>query len=161
RGRRAARSTGLAGDARALAEIARAPRGWDVAAYWQAMPTRRQPLRLALALCGVVLLLGGIWLGGHPDELPRFARTLHVAARARLKPGDVIVAVNGRKLAGLPAEAAATLIKGPPGTNVTLAVREQRAGRTLARTVLITRALISEPVVSSAVRTDRGIKLGI
>jgi carboxyl-terminal processing protease len=44
---------------------------------------------------------------------------------------------------------------------VTLAVRERRAGRTLTRTVLVTRALVSEPVVDSQMRTLRGIKLGV
>jgi carboxyl-terminal processing protease len=202
---------------------------------------------VVLALWGLVLLLAGVWLGGHPEELPGFARSLFVsdrqtrvvdeainriasdyyrpvgkrrladasiagavaslddrfshyltprefqefnqpprftgigvavgpnrsglliarvfnsspAARAKLMPGDVIEAVNGRKLAGVSPEAAAKLIKGPPGTDVRLGVRERRAGRTLSRTVLITRALISEPVVDSALRTVRGIKLGV
>jgi carboxyl-terminal processing protease len=203
--------------------------------------------RVILAVCAVIVLVGGIWLGGHPERLPGFARSLFVAdrqtrvvdeainrishdyyrpvgksrladasiagavaslkdrfshyltakefqefnqpprftgigvavdpsrgglliarvfesspaAQARLMAGDVILAVNGRKLAGLSAEAAATLIKGPPGTNVRLAVREHRSGRTLARTVMITRALISEPVVDSAMRSVHGVKLGI
>jgi len=202
---------------------------------------------VVLALGGLILLLAGMWLGGHPEELPGFVRSLFVsdhqtrvvdeainriasdyyrpvpkrrladasiagavtslgdrfshylsareyrefnqpprftgigvavdpnrnglliarvfnsspAARARLMPGDVIVAVNGRELAGVSPEAAAKLIKGPPGTDVRLAVRERRAGRTVARTVLITRALISEPVVDSTLRTVRGIKLGV
>jgi carboxyl-terminal processing protease len=211
------------------------------------MSSRRQTLRLLLALSAPVLLLVGIWLGGHPEELPGFARSTFVAdhdtrvvneainriardyyrgiskrrladasiagavaslgdrfshyltareysefnqpphfagigvevdpgrtplvilrvfssspaARAQLAPGDAIVAVNGRALAGLPAERATALIKGPPGTDVTLAVRERRAGRTLTRTVLVTRALVSEPVVDSAMRTVHGVKLGV
>jgi carboxyl-terminal processing protease len=83
------------------------------------------------------------------------------AARARLMAGDVIVAVNGRKLAGLSESTAAALIKGPPGTDVRLGVRERRAGRTRARTLLITRALITEPVVDSTMRSVQGIKLGV
>lgn len=212
-----------------------------------AMSQLRISARVILAVCAVIVLLGGIWLGGHPERLPGFARSLFVAdhqtrvvdeainrishdyyrpvgkasladasiagavaslkdrfshyltakefqefnqpprftgigvavdpsrgglliarvfesspaAQARLMAGDVIVAVNGRKLAGLSAEAAATLIKGPPGTDVRLAVREHRAGRTLARTVMITRALISEPVVDSAMRSVHGVKLGV
>jgi carboxyl-terminal processing protease len=211
------------------------------------MPLRRQSLRPLLALSALVLLLVGIWLGGHPEELPGFARSLFVAdhdtrvvdeaisriardyyrgvskkrladasiagavaslgdrfshyqtakeygefnqpprftgigvevdanrtplvilrvfssspaARAQLAAGDAIVAVNGRALAGLPADRATTLIKGPPGTDVKLAVRERRAGRTRTRTVLVTRALVSEPVVDSQMRTLRGIKLGV
>src|SRR5947209_840552 len=201
------------------------------------MPARsRGMMRALLALSLPLLLLAGIWLGGHPEDLPGFAREVFVAdhdtrvvdeainriardyyrhvnkqslanasiagavaslrdrfshylspreyqefnappsftgigvavdpdrhglliarvfdsspaARARLKAGDVIVAVNGRKLAGLSAERAAKLIKGPPGTDVRLRVREHRRGRTLALTLLITRALISEPVVDSS-----------
>ena len=195
----------------------------------------------------MVLLLAGIWLGGHPEELPGFARSLFVAdrqtrvvdeainritsdyyrpvakqrladasvagavaslgdrfshyltaheyqefnqpprftgigvavnpdrsglliarvfdsspaARASLMAGDVIVEVNRRKLAGLSAEASASLIKGPPGTDVELGVRERRGRRTYARSVRITRALISEPVVDSETPTVRGVKLGV
>ena len=44
------------------------------------------------------------------------------AMRAGLKAGEVIVAVNGRSLAGLSADAATSLIKGPPGTEVVLGI---------------------------------------
>jgi len=209
------------------------------------MSARRQPFR-AVLLLSLALLIVGLWLGGHPDDLPGFARTLFVAdhetrvideaidriahdyyrpvskkhladaslagavaslgdrfshylspreyaefnqpprftgigvqvdtnrsglliarvfdsspaARAKLMAGDVIVAVNGRRLAGLSADAAAALIKGPPGTNVRLGVRERRAGHTLGRTLVITRAMISEPVVDSGMRTVRGTRAG-
>jgi carboxyl-terminal processing protease len=200
-----------------------------------------------LALWALILLLAGMWLGGHPEDLPDFARSLFVAdhqtrvvgealdriasdyyrpvakqrladasiagavaslgdrfshyltpkefgefnqpprftgigveidpnrtplviarvfdaspaARAKLMVGDLIVAVNGRNLAGLSVVAAVALVKGPPGTAVQLGVREHRAGRTLARTLVITRALVSEPVVDSATRKVRGIEAGI
>jgi carboxyl-terminal processing protease len=210
------------------------------------MSARRQQFR-AVLLLSLPLLIVGLWLGGHPEDLPGFARTLFVAdhetrvideaidriardyyrpvskkhladaslagavaslgdrfshylsprefaefnqpprftgigvqvdasrggllvarvfnsspaARAKLMAGDVIVAVNGRRLAGLSADAAAALIKGPPGTDVRLGVRERRAGHTLARTLVITRAMISEPVVDSGMRTVRGTRAGI
>jgi carboxyl-terminal processing protease len=215
-------------------------------------PRRRQSLadrRLlaALALALPVLLVAGIWLGGHPEDLPGFARSAFVsdhatrvvdeaidrissdyyrpiakgrladasiagaiaslgdrfshyltprefrefnqppsftgigvavgpdrlglliarvfdaspAAHASLRPGDVIVAVNGRALAGVSADAAAALIKGPPGTDVELTIRERRAGHTIMRRVKITRATISEPVVASDTRTVQGVKLGV
>jgi carboxyl-terminal processing protease len=194
-----------------------------------------------------VLLVGGIWLGGHPQDLPGFARNAFVsehsgrivdeaierissdyyrpvtrgslsdasisgvvaslgdrfshylspkefrefnsppsftgigvavgperrglliarvfdsspAARAGLKAGEVIVAVNGRMLAGLSADAATTLIKGLPGTDVQLGVQQGRAGHTATRTVKITRATISEPVVASTIRTVHGVKIGV
>ena len=83
------------------------------------------------------------------------------AARAMLKAGEEIVMVNGRTLAGLSADAAAALIKGPPGTDVELRVRERRTGHTIAHVVKITRATISEPVVASATHTLHGVKLGV
>ncbi len=212
------------------------------------MSSRRQkPLIAALAVALPVLLILGIWLGGHPEDLPAFARSAFVsdhatrvvdeainriasdyyrpvakgrladasiagavaslddrfshyltpkeyrefnqppsftgigvavdpsrgglliarvfdsspAARAMLKTGDLIVTVNGRSLSGLSADAAAALIKGPPGTDVELRVRERHAGHTIAHTVKITRATISEPVVASATRTIHGAKLGV
>jgi carboxyl-terminal processing protease len=100
------------------------------------------------------------------------------AAQAGLKPEELILAVNNRRLAGLPEAKAAALVKGPPDTTVTLSV--QRAGGVAQhaaggtqhaggggsahpqpRTVTVTRATISEPVVASATRTVHGIKLGI
>jgi carboxyl-terminal processing protease len=86
------------------------------------------------------------------------------AARAGLQGGEVIVAVNGRKLAGLSADAATALIKGLPGSDVELGI--ESSGRAHAKhgvrhTVRITRAVISEPVVASAMRTVHGVKLGV
>ncbi|HEY2766638.1 MAG TPA: S41 family peptidase [Solirubrobacteraceae bacterium] len=207
----------------------------------------RQSVFAALALVGVVLLLGGVWLGGHPEDLPGFARRAFVAshntrvvnealqrmaqdyyrplsesklanasiagavgslgdrfshyltpsevhsfgqpasftgigvevapsprglrlthvfdsspaARAGLHTDDLIVAVNGRSLAGLSETAAAALVKGPPDTNVTLRVSQNLGGHTAIRTVRLTRATISEPVVASATRLAHGVKLGV
>jgi carboxyl-terminal processing protease len=207
----------------------------------------RTQLRVLASLVGLALLVLGLWLGGHPGDLPGFARSLFVsdhetrvvdeainriasdyyrplakshladssiagavaslndrfshyltakefgefnqpprftgigvavdpnrsglliarvfdsspAKRASLHTGDLIVAVNGRSLAGLSPQTASDLIKGPPGTDVQLGVREHRGGHTLSRTLRITRALISEPVVDSATRTVAGKRLGV
>ncbi len=86
------------------------------------------------------------------------------AQRAGLKSGEVIVAVNGRKLEGLSTEAAAALIKGEPGTTVALKIERpgvRRGERSTTRTLHITRATVSEPVVASEMRTVKGIKLGV
>jgi carboxyl-terminal processing protease len=209
------------------------------------MSSRRR-LTYALVAMMPVLLVGGMWWGGHPEDLPSFARSgltahadtravdeaidhiasdyyrpvprgsltnasvagavsslgdrfshylspkefrefdgppsftgigvgvqrakrgleiTHVfdsspAARGGLKAGEAIVAVNGRSIAGLSADASRALIVGPSGTNVTLSI-ERRAGQGHARTVRLTRATISEPVVASATRTVHGVKLGI
>jgi carboxyl-terminal processing protease len=82
------------------------------------------------------------------------------AARAGLQAGEVIVAVNGRKLQGLSADAAISLIKGRPGTDVLLTVTPP-GGHGASRTLRITRATISEPVVASVVRTVHGVRLGV
>jgi carboxyl-terminal processing protease len=217
------------------------------------MPSRRRqppPGFRAVAVLAValpVLLVLGVWLGGHPEELPTFARSAFVAdhetrvvdeaikriasdyyrpvakgrltnssisgavaslqdrfshylsprefrefnqppsftgigvsvspsrlglliarvfdrspaARAGLREGDQIVAVNGRKLAGVAADAAIALIKGPPGTDVKLGIRQRRNGRARENTLTLTRATISEPVVASQTKSVRGMKLGV
>jgi carboxyl-terminal processing protease len=81
------------------------------------------------------------------------------AARAHLKPGEVIVSVNGRSLAGVPEETATSLVKGPPGTQVQLGLRTHGAGPT--RVVRLTRATISEPVVASLTRVVGKVELGV
>ncbi|HTD09943.1 MAG TPA: S41 family peptidase, partial [Solirubrobacteraceae bacterium] len=86
------------------------------------------------------------------------------AARAGLKAGDVIVAVNGRKLAPLSAEAATALIRGLPGTDVKLGIQAPANASAHAgalRNVKITRAVVSEPVVESLTKTVHGLKLGV
>jgi carboxyl-terminal processing protease len=96
------------------------------------------------------------------------------AARAGLGGGDVIVGVNGRKLEGLSTEQDTALIKGLPGTDVTLLVEaparaastsrgvaRAKGARATIRNVKLTRAVVSEPVVASTTKTVRGIKLGV
>jgi carboxyl-terminal processing protease len=109
----------------------------------------------------------GIGVEVNPDA--RGLRIVQVfntspAARAGLKPEDLIVAVNGRSLAGLPEDEATNLVKGPPDTDVTLRVEEGAAhprGHPSTRTVTLTRATISQPVVASITRTVHGIPLGV
>jgi carboxyl-terminal processing protease len=209
------------------------------------MPARRLLTYVLVAMLPI-LLVGGIWWGGHPEDLPAFARSglvahadtrvvdeaieritsdyyrpvgsgslanasisgavasLHdrfshylspkefrdfdeppsftgigvevqpekrglaiarvfdssPASRAGLKAGESIVAVNGRSIAGMSPDASRALIVGPPGTDVALAV-ERHAGHGHARTLKLTRATISEPVVASATKTVHGVKLGV
>jgi carboxyl-terminal processing protease len=207
---------------------------------------RRRTLAPLLAVLLPVILLAGLWLGGHPEHLPAFLRNAFVAdhrtrvvdeaiqriardyyrpiptdklsnasisgavsslgdrfshylspsefrefnapphftgigvavgperrglliahvfdsspaARAGLRVGDVIVAVNGRRLQGLSPDAAVALIKGLPGTEVQLLV-EHRGAHPPSRVVKITRATISEPVVASTVKTVHGVKIAV
>ena len=96
------------------------------------------------------------------------------AARAGLKAGELIVAVDGRKLERLSENAAISLIRGQPGTNVKLGVaaaaaaaaarRHQsstRSHQSSTRSVDVTRAVVSEPVVESLTQTVHGVKLGV
>jgi carboxyl-terminal processing protease len=205
---------------------------------------KRQPLLAILALLLPVLLVLGIWLGGHPSHLPGFVRDVFVAnhetqvvneaiehvardyyrpvskrnlanasiagmisslhdpystylspnefksfdapasfagigvvinprkngleivrvfnsspaQRAGLKVGELIVAVNGRSLRGLSSDTSTGLVKGPPGTDVRLLVKQ--SGARQRRKVTVTRATISEPVVASSIRKVHGVKLG-
>ncbi len=88
------------------------------------------------------------------------------AARAGLVAGDVIVAVNGRTLKGLPESTDTNLVKGPADTNVTLGIERSthvsgHGHGSGARRVTLTRATIYQPVVASITRTVDGVKLGV
>src|ERR1700733_8861389 len=210
-------------------------------------PRRRQPLLAVLAVALPILLVLGVYLGGHPEDLPGFARSAFVgdhetrvvdeaisriasdyyrpvtksgltngsiagavaslkdrfshylspreyrefnsppsftgigvsvapvsrglriarvfdgtpAARAGLRGGDVIVAADGRRLPGLSADSAIALVKGPPGTDVKLGVELHRGRAAVTKTLTLTRAVISEPVVETATKTADGKKLGV
>jgi len=204
---------------------------------------RPRPLTAVLALLAPVLLVGGIWLGGHPQHLPGFARDVLAddetvvvaealdlvqddyvrklsrrdladaaikgmvgslgdqfssyftaeeyaryqevtesrfsgvglsvvgvdeglritrvydgspAKRAGLKPGDLITAVEGKPLRGVPEDTAVARVKGPAGSRVRLTV--ERDGKPFERTV--TRATVSIPVVESRMERDGGRKVG-
>jgi carboxyl-terminal processing protease len=79
------------------------------------------------------------------------------ARKARLRAGDVIVAVAGRPLKGRGQDASVGLIQGPLGTTVKLTVR--RGGGT--HDVELTRSAIEVPVVASAEKTVDGRKLAV
>ena len=46
------------------------------------MSSQRQPLTAVLVVLLPVLLVVGIWLGGHPEDLPGFARSAFVSDHA-------------------------------------------------------------------------------
>lgn len=77
------------------------------------------------------------------------------AARAGVRAADVIVAVDGTQLGGKPSTLSTGLIKGRPGTPVSLTVVRGKA----RRVVKLTRARISFPVVESRLRTVKGVKV--
>jgi carboxyl-terminal processing protease len=63
------------------------------------------------------------------------------AQKAGLRPGDVILKVNGEDISSLPLEQAISLILGPAGTSVTLTISSPESGQT--REVTLTRARIA------------------
>ena len=63
------------------------------------------------------------------------------AQRAGLKPGDIILKVNGEDVSGLPLEQAVSRILGPPGSTVRLTILNPNTGRTVE--VALVRARIT------------------
>jgi carboxyl-terminal processing protease len=78
------------------------------------------------------------------------------AARGGLSHGDLIVKVGATSLSGRSAAFASNLIKGRPGTDVSLTV--VRGGS--SRVVTIRRADLTVPVASESLVTYRGVKIG-
>lgn len=70
------------------------------------------------------------------------------ADRAGLRPGDVVVEVNGVATKGTPLDVVVSKVRGPAGTPVTLTVT--RAGSTEPITFTITRAQVDIPTVEYA-----------
>jgi carboxyl-terminal processing protease len=78
------------------------------------------------------------------------------AAKGGLQAGDVIVKVGGTSLAGRTSSYSSSLIKGRPGTTVTLTVQRGATRRVIS----IVRAALVIPVASSKVVSFHGIELG-
>ncbi len=85
-----------------------------------------------------------IILGPVHDDTP--------AARAGLRKGDIVLAVNGWETEGVPLEEVIARIKGPAGTQVTLTI--SRPGEAEPFDVTLTRAHIEVPSVEGKMRDD-------
>lgn len=70
------------------------------------------------------------------------------ASRAGIKPGDFITEVDGKKLDGMTLDQAVTLMRGKPGTKITLTIVRAKAPKPLKFTM--TRQIIHIEVVKSA-----------
>jgi carboxyl-terminal processing protease len=79
------------------------------------------------------------------------------AKDAGIREGDVISSVDGESIAGEPADVATAMIKGPPGTTVTLKVDSPSTGRT--REISLERAEVRVPVVQGRIRRAAGRKV--
>jgi carboxyl-terminal processing protease len=91
----------------------------------------------------------GLLVAGVFDDSP--------AERARIRPGDLITAVNRKSIAGKSSEVSTALIKGKPGTYVRLTIRRRGGGTRQAR---VRRARIRVPAVDGALRRVSGRKVG-
>jgi carboxyl-terminal processing protease len=82
------------------------------------------------------------------------------AARAAVRPGDLITGVNGKSIAGESSDVATARIKGKPGTPVTLTVVPHGA-RKKPRVIRLRRATIKVPVVQGRLRNVQGTPIGV
>jgi len=76
------------------------------------------------------------------------------AARAGIKPGDLIVSVNGKTVEGLTLEQAVDELRGPPDTKVSLTIKRQGDPNPIVMT--LTREIIHMDVVKSRREGDIG-----
>ena len=104
-------------------------------------------------------------VGMHIQPLPDKAGTLRVnvidtfagspAFKAGIKPGDVIMTIDGKSADGMDSLAVSNLLKGPKGTGVT--VQMQREGQPKLITFNLTRDEIPRPSVDLAYMIKPGI----
>lgn len=80
------------------------------------------------------------------------------ASRAKVRPGQLITAVNGKSIAGESSDLATARIKGKPGTFVTLTVTDRKRQRRVLR---LRRARIKVPLVAGKLRKAAGERLGV
>jgi len=104
----------------------------------------------------------GVGMTVEKDE--RGLRVLEVfegtpAAKAKILKGDVILAVNGRSIAGLSSAVATGRIKGPAGTSVKLEVFTP--GGEDSRSVRVKREKIEIPMARGRIVRHDGRKLGV
>ena len=97
------------------------------------------------------------------SEVPRGLRVASVlpnspASESQLEEGDVIVAVDGKSIAGLPSQVATARIKGPAGSKVDLRVKSRQSGETYD--VELERASVRVPAVQGQMRRVEGRKVG-
>jgi carboxyl-terminal processing protease len=94
-------------------------------------------------------------IGLAVTEVPKGLRISDVfpdtpAEDAGLKEGDVIVAVDGKSIAGVASQVSTARIKGPPGTEVDLTV--DKAGGGGRQRLTVERADVRQPAVSGEIK---------
>jgi carboxyl-terminal processing protease len=93
------------------------------------------------------------------NEVPRGLRVADVlpdtpAEAAGIEPGDVIVAVDGESIAGVPSNVSTARIKGPAGTEVALRLIPVDGGE--AHEIVVERADVRVPAVDGEIRRVDG-----
>lgn len=112
----------------------------------------------------------GVGMAVNEDERKRGLLVTFVyddspAKQAKVRPGDVITKVNGKSIAGMAADAAVALIKGPEGTYVTLTIRVgldstgERLGR--PRNSRLKRKQIDVPITTGRMVKRNGRRTGV
>jgi carboxyl-terminal processing protease len=81
------------------------------------------------------------------------------AKEAGIKPGDLIVAVNGKSIVGQSADVTVAKIRGPAGTKVTLGVRS--GGTAKPRQVPLERRAVHLPLVEAKMKASGGHKVAV
>jgi carboxyl-terminal processing protease len=76
------------------------------------------------------------------------------AARAGMKPGDLILSLDGKSVEGLTLNDAVDKMRGPPGTTITISVKREKIDKPIE--VTLTREVIHFQVVKSALYGDVG-----
>ena len=97
------------------------------------------------------------------NEVPQGLRVSLVyakapAARAGIRQGDIVTAVEGKSIAGQDAQLATGRIKGEAGTKVTITILRPSTGK--SRDYELTRAQVNIPAVESSLRTVGGVPIG-
>lgn len=95
----------------------------------------------------------GVYLSGGGSQPLRIDSIIpgSPASKGNLKPGDLIVAVDGKSIKGLTIDQSRPLITGKAGTKVTLTIIRSSVSSTATFDVTLTRAAFSAPTVVSYV----------
>jgi carboxyl-terminal processing protease len=76
------------------------------------------------------------------------------AARAGIKPGDLILSIDSKSVEGLSLDEAVDKMRGSPGSNITLTLKREKVDKPID--VTLTREIIHLQVVKSALYNDVG-----